>query len=287
MAQIFAIDNTALSMYKSCPEKYRLGILEGYRPNAISAPLSFGSAWNDCTEELEKNGLPSAIRKAYTFPLTFGGDNRRTRWTLIRGLVWYHETYKNDIFKTLILPNGKPALELTFRVELPVELKSASGVPVYYTGHIDRVVTYMGQVYAFEKKHTVSYLTDNYFARYEFSAQIMGYVFALNSLHQLEAAGAVIDSVSFAVNSVKTGRKVVQRAMEHVPEWLADTFYWIAQLDNSLYTGYWPRNTESCNMYSGCQFREVCYRRPGARQAVLEADFHVEKWDPAAVRGDE
>ena len=45
-------------------------------------------------------------------------DTSRTKETLVRSVVWYLDEYKDDPLKTAMLPDGKPAVELSFM--LPV-----------------------------------------------------------------------------------------------------------------------------------------------------------------------
>jgi hypothetical protein len=45
-------------------------------------------------------------------------DTSRTKETLVRSVVWYCDEYKDDPLRTAMLPNGKPAVELSFM--LPV-----------------------------------------------------------------------------------------------------------------------------------------------------------------------
>lgn len=291
---MIAIDNTALAMYKDCPKKYQLGILRGYRPKSTSAPLSFGIAIHNVLELFDaqtalgidrETALAAAIRRSFELSTEgFGTDSRRTRVTLIRALVWYEQTYRNDPMQTVVLPNGKPAVELSFRVELPVDI---DGSPVIYSGHIDKLVRYNGQIFAVERKHTVSTLGDYYYARYVFSSQISGYVLAVRTAYGENIGGAIIDAVQLGESFCRFGRRVAHRVPEHIDEWLNDTIYWIDRLATSLRDGRWPHNTEACMKYGGCQFREVCFSNPAVRQAILNADFRIEHWDPLRIRGEE
>lgn len=294
----FIIDNTSLAMFKECPKKYQLGILLGYRPKSSAPPLTFGKAYHDALEVFRRekargmshdDSIAKALRKAldasYADP-SFTLFTNRSRITLCRAIVWYADQYKNDVMKTLVLPNGKPAVELSFRVELPFSFHG-SDAPVYYCGHVDEVAEYSDKLYAVEHKHTVGSMYDSYWDRYTFSSQISGYVMALKINFNLEVAGALIDATQVGVNFARFGRRIAHRVETHQQEWIVDLSYWMSQLDLCIRSDRFPHNTESCTKYGGCQFREVCFSSPLVRQAILDSHFKIEKWNPLKPRGEE
>jgi hypothetical protein len=294
----FIIDNTSLAIFKECPRKYYYGILQGYRPLSAAPPLTFGKVYHDALETYDRSkakgkshdeSIADAIRVAYSSSdgdATFTLDSRRSRNSLIRAIVWYAEQYQNDIMETIILPNGKPAVELSFRVELPFAF-SSSDDPVFYCGHIDRVVKYNERLYACEHKHTVSAFYDSYWDRYTFGSQISGYVMALKVDFQLEVAGALIDATQVGATFARFGRRIAHRVELHQQEWITDLSYWMSQLDLCIRSDRFPHNTESCSKYGGCQFKEVCFASPLVRDSILSSHFKVEKWNPLKPRGEE
>jgi len=177
-------------------------------------------------------------------------------------------------------------LELSFRVELPFNF-SHSQDPVIYCGHIDKIADYQGRLYAVERKHTVSALSEHYWDRYVFSSQIAGYVMAAKASFSTPIGGAIIDSTQIGVTFARFGRRIVNRTEQLQQEWLLDLHYWLSLLDQSFSSDRWPRNSESCSKYGGCQFRRVCFASPLVRDVVLRDEFRVERWNPLKPRGDE
>lgn len=293
------IDNTALSIFKECPQKYFLAIEKGYRQKSKAPPLLFGGIYHELLElydRLKTTELPNdlvmrlLVRKALHLgqelaPLQ---DDKRNMVSLLRAIIWYDMAYATDPMKTVILPDGRPAVELSFRLNFPLQLhnwESGEMEDVIYCGHIDKIVEYNGQILAMEHKHTVSTLGDYYYDRYTFSSQISGYVLAIRVLWGLDAVGAVIDSTAIGTTFARFGRRNATRVADHLQEWVEDTSYWITQVYEAKKNAHFPRNTESCSKYSGCQFRDVCFSRPSVREAVLKADFKVDRWDPMKPRG--
>lgn len=303
------IDNTSISVFKECPKKWHYGMQKGLRPLGTAAPLVFGGAWHTCLEHFDiqlskgltrDEALISSIRQAFiesSTPEFLQGtheDSSRSRETLVRGLVWYEENYRNEVagdMNTFILPNGKPAIELTFAFELPHEfLNPETGLyePCIYTGHIDKIVTYQGRLFPMERKHTTSSLYDHYWNRYINSAQIDGYIMACKVNWNLEdVGGGIIDATQFGATFSRFGRRVVNRTPERTNQWLLETLYWLTQMDNSIKSNYFPRNTESCNKYSGCQFYQICFASPALAESLERDHYRVEKWDPTKIRGEE
>lgn len=291
---VFIVDHSSLAMFKECPQKYKYAIVDGYRLNTAAPALVFGSAIHDGLEiferELIKTGdrdtaLRLAIRSALRFDLP-PGDTARTRETLIRSLVWYEEHYRHDAATTHILPNGKPAVELSFRVELPFTF-SHSDSPVLYCGHIDKIVNYQDRLFAMEHKTTKSALSEFYWLRYMFSSQISGYNLACELSFNAEIGGAIVDSLQVGVNFTRFGRRIAARTKAHQQEWLLDMHYWLEQLNAAFSSDRWAHNHESCSKFGGCQFRDVCFASPLVRDSHLRTHYRVERWDPLRPRGEE
>lgn len=291
---VFVVDHTSLAMFKECPQKYYLGIVCGYRLNTAAPPLVFGSAYHEGLEVFDREiakgrsrdeALIASIRAALKFSLP-PGDSSRTRETLIRALVWHEENYRHDVAELHILPDGKPAVELSFRIELPFHFHGSDS-PVLYCGHIDKIVNYQGRLFAMEHKHTKSGLSDFYWLRYTFSSQISGYHLACETNFSTEIGGAIIDATQVGATFARFGRRIVSRVKAHQQEWLLDTHYWLEQLNGSFLTDRWPHNHESCSKYGGCQFRDVCFASPLVRDSHLRTHYRVERWDPLKNRGDE
>lgn len=289
----FAIDNTSVSTFKDCPQKYFLSIISGWRAPGAAPPLAFGGAYHDCLERyddllakgvVKAQALRDTIRHAFTFE-ELGDDERRTRLTLVRSLVWYAEQYSSDVLSTHRFANGRVGLEMSFSFELPWKV-SGTNDSFIYSGHIDKLALYSGDLYAVERKHTISTLNDQFFSRYTFSGQTCGYVYAGKVVFDIPVAGAIIEATQVATNYSRFGRLVVHRINSHLEEWLQDLNYWTRQMEYCATHNYWPRNTESCSKYNGCQFRKVCGKDPAVRELVLASEFVKRHWNPLETRGD-
>lgn len=294
----FAFDNTSLSIYKECPRKYKLAILDGWAPKTKAPPLLFGGWMHGAQEvydrELVKHSSHEiALREAVRFALiatvhreddgTFtpwvSDDPNRSRLTLVRSIVWYCEHFKEDSLKTLILPSGQPALELSFRMALPTHQE------FYYCGHIDKIATYGPHgIFIQERKHTKTTIGSYYFEKYNPNSQISGYVLAAQTLSQTHVEGSVIDAIQVGATFSRPARGIERRTPAMLEEWMDDTIIWIERIHAATLSQSFPMNTESCHKYRGCQFRGVCSHSASVRDMILQTDFSKRFWDPLKVR---
>lgn len=318
-----AWDHTSMELFKTCPRKYQLAILEGWIPKKTAAPLVFGGLLHRYLEAYDRRrvsgephdaallavvtqamqetcrrvkGLllpdgeirevPEGTPEAQDYIIFWSGDNNRTRLTLIRSIIWYTEQFSiNEPLRTVELSNGTPALEISFRFLLP--LRSPDGDPFIYCGHIDKICEFGGELFIQERKHTVTTLGSYYFDRYSIDAQTSGYLTAARVLINQPIAGIIVDACQIAVSFTRVHRHMAPRSPAQLEEWLSNMQEWL--LLAMYYAGRygakpWPLNEASCHKYSGCQFRGVCSRDPSVRDMLLEQNFQRKRWNPLEIR---
>lgn len=302
-----AWDHTSLSILKECPRKYQLAIIEGWRPKTTAAPLAFGSLMHAVLEEYDRlqHRSPDASRDTlmsrtvrYALEITTlrneddtikaffsTTDSKRSRYNLVRAIVWYIDKFHDERLCTASLPNGSPALELSFRISLP--FTTPDGTPYIYCGHIDKIGELSENLFVVERKHTTTTLSSYYFDRFSPSNQVTGYIFAANVMMQRPVNGALVDAMQIAEGFSRVLRAPITRTQEQVNEWLLNLGYWLRQARHYSEQDYFPMNEESCHKFSGCQFRGICRLAPGARQVFLQSNFNKEPWDPLKTRGEE
>ena len=292
----FAWDSTSLGTFKECPRKYYYQHLEGWRK--IGRPkvdLEFGLIYHAALETYDKrrasgNTHAESVRAAVHFTLhsTWNGlrgapmefeDTIKTRFTLLRSVVWYLEQFENDPCETVILADGRPAVELSFR--LPVD----NGLVL--CGHLDRVVDFQGSKYVIDRKTTKTTISSYYFDRYAPDNQMSLYTLAGRIILSSPVRGVIIDAVQIAVGFTRFERGFVSRSEGELEEWLSQAYAWIASaqaMSEKPVAESFPMNDKSCHNYGGCPFRSVCASDPRTREAVLESEYRREYWNPLKVR---
>lgn len=205
----------------------------------------------------------------------------RTRYHLVRALVWYFEQYRYDPMPVHRLADGRPAVEHSFRVGTGRSL--SSGHELLVAGHLDKVVKMNGQLFVTDVKTTKS-LTRSWFQGFDLSHQMTGYTFGGSiALHE-KIGGVWIDGIALQVGGVKFGRAPTYRTPSQMGEYLDLLEHIGEQAERAFEYDYYPMNTAACMF---CEFKPVCRQPPEARRQHLMMLFRQEPgpgWNPLRSR---
>lgn len=297
----YAWDSTSLGYLKECPRKYYYTIVEGWRGKGSSVHLEFGGLYHKALEvydafraegrshdEALELVTTNALEQSWPWPFDHA---TKTRFNLIRSIVWYLDQFEADPARTVQLADGKPAVELSFRFELDRYPEwddgtgpQDTGQPYILCGHLDRLVDYSGGYYVMDRKTTGSTLGGYYFDGYNPDNQMSLYSIAGRLVYNTPVRGVIIDAAQVAVGFTRFDRGFSHRTEAQQEEWLKDLGYWLDQAERYAGDNYWPMNDKSCHNYGGCPFRKVCSKDPAVRQTFLESDFEKRPWNPLEVR---
>jgi PD-(D/E)XK nuclease superfamily len=306
----YAFDSTSLGWWKECPKKYEYSMIHGYTTKSEQVNLLFGIWFHTALETYYKyrqerqiltdgkflkeqmshdEALQLVIHDAlcntyyrevdghpYTGP--WQSDHAtKTRETLIRSVIWYLDEFgQGDPCKTIILHNGKPAVELSFQLDI--------GNDLVLCGHLDRLVSFAGENYILDHKTSSSTITNYYFEQYKPDNQMSLYTLAAQSIYKVPAKGVMIDAVQIAVGFSRTTRGFTYRTPAELEEWLNETRLIIEDIHRDARRGYFAHNDKSCHKYGGCPFRKVCGSDPSVREAILKSEYNVKPWNPLQSR---
>jgi hypothetical protein len=286
----YAWDSTSLTLFKECPRKYYYSIAQGYATREQSVHLTFGIYLHKYYERYHyhraadfshEDALHMVVTQAMKETGDFKSDDKyKNRETLIRTIVWYLEEFKDDPARTVILHNGKPAVELSFRFEIP------EAPDFLYCGHMDRIAEFGGQRFVFDYKSTKRALYNEYFAQFTPHNQMTGYTLGGKITFHEPVEGVIIDAAQVGVNFSRFSRGTAPRDEGTLEEWLTQTAYWVKLAASYAEADFWPLNESSCDKYFGCPFRPVCSKSPRQREVWLKADYVHRLWDPLQIRGD-
>jgi len=295
-----AWDSTSVGTFKECPRKYQLNILFGWVPREESVHLTFGLAYHSSLEAYDRaktlgadhqQAMRFALRHALTVTWNsvlkrpwFSDHKYKNRFTLVRSVIWYLNKFKDDPLETVILRNGKPALELSWRLELGT--KTPTGENLILCGHIDRLAHFQGHTWISDRKTTYHTISDDFFTRYSPDNQFSTYSYAGQIIYETPIKGIIADVAQILVEGTRFHRGFVPRTPDQLSEWRHDLDWWLAQALHCAETGYWPQNDKSCALYGGCPYRQICGKSPSVRLDWLKAGFVRRKWDPLQARGD-
>ncbi len=312
-----AWDSTCLGALKQCPQYYKYTIIDGYVAKDENIHLRFGGEYHFAIQDFENfraNGLQfeDALRETIRLLLqrikdwdpdtgTKAGTYKNPR-TLLQLVVDYFDNYREDAAKTIILENGRPAVELSFKFELdfgPVgtydamidgKLVTLPQQNYLLCGHLDRVVDINENIMVIDHKTTTSSLGDYWFKGFAPNNQMTLYTFAGKVVMDMEVKGIIIEGAQIGLEQFTTKfvRGFTYRSDDLIDEWLVDLEYWLNAAEAFANADHWPQNDQSCGMYGGCRFRDVCSKNPSVREHYLKSDFiqlpEDERWNPLKAR---
>lgn len=240
--------------------------------NLVAAQFAAFLAWRapHDAEKLDKRGSSTGKSLAHaTYAIeafSYFWEQELSEWEVVR------------------LPNGRPATELAFAVNMQQQ-----PVPMYHFGHIDTVLQHKatGRLAVWEGKTTTFEEVDE--AEFANSSQALGYSVVVDKLAEVLGANGTEYEVMYIIYSSKGkkftllpfGKTRTQRA-----EWLQDTLLDHANIATYQRIGFYPKRGESCvNKYGRkCQWFGSCHMQndslfPGVHPPVLEDVDSVESLD--------
>ena len=291
-------DSTSLGLLKECARKYELAIVRGWRSRSAAVDLDFGIFLHSAREryyharaegashdEAQRKGLDWLLTATWNEELNrpWTGDQYKNRFTLARTYVWYTEQWgaRPDPLEQVMLANGRPAVEVSFRFELPYG--PGTGEKYSLCGHLDRLVRFNGGLWVSDLKSTRHTLDASYFQQFSPDNQMSLYSLAGQVVCGERTSGIIIDAAQVAVGFSRFARGLVQRTEAQLEEWLRGLEVLLRQAEQYARANFWPQNDKACFR---CQFRPICGKTPHVREQWLKADYERRTWDPLQVRGD-
>jgi hypothetical protein len=267
--------SSTLGLAKECKRKYYYAQILGYRGVGANPHLIFGAHYAKALERYHRyratdnqdhqTCIRAVVDELLVDTLEWHSEHHfKNRDTLLRSVVWYLEEFKDDPCETIVLADGKPAVELTFTFQVTDD--------IWLAGHLDRLVRYAGDCYVQDQKTTGSTLGAYYFNRYNPDNQVSLYSIAADVIYKTPVAGVMIDAAQIAVGFTRFARGLIPRTKDQQTEWLADAVYHIKETWRAAEAGY-PMNDKACQLYGGCEFLEVCSKSPRVREDYLRGGF--------------
>lgn len=291
----FAWDATSVELAQTCLRKYYYTMVLGIQPKTLSVHLLFGAIYATALEHFYKyrfegDSIEDALRKVVrealieswdfenNLPKVFD-DTKKTRFNLIRTIVWYIEQFAVETKDGLItyeLDNGKPAVELSFALEIENDL--------ILCGHLDRVSKMGDRLYIVDQKTTGGTVGTYYFNTFDLSNQMSQYTFAGKAILNIPVSGVIIDAAQIAVNFTRFERGITTRSKSQLREWHENTLDTISRAQEATRRGKFPMNLTACGNYGGCPFRGLCSQSPEVRDNYIKSDYTSHNWDPIERR---
>jgi hypothetical protein len=276
---------SSLDTLQQCGRKYYYEYIVGYRGKDTPAQ-AFGKYFHRSIEEYDTKRLEGwplndcihhTAEVALRISKGWASDEReRNRFTLLRSVVWYAEKWKNTDLRPLVFASGKPAIEVSFKLALP--LVNPDGEYYLLNGYIDVLAEYHGEVLVVDRKTTARTINDYYWDNFDNANQPSAYIVAAQSLMPGKTFhGMLIDAAQTGVTFTEFYRNTTTRNPDRIEDWVHNTVWWIRQAEQYATSNYWPQNQASCNNFGGCPFRSICAMSPAARTPFLRSQFTIKR----------
>lgn len=285
-------DNSSLALLRTCPRKYYYALVLGLRPKGDNPHLTFGVYYHGALEHHDRlvlqgvnvhDRIRQVIHKLLKDSWGWNSDHKlKNREHLVRAVLGYMDHFKFDATKTVMLANGKAAVELSFRFEL--EITNPWGDPYGLCGHLDRIAEADNQLFVLDRKTTQKAFQNEYIDKYKPSGQMLQYTSGAKVSFNPDIQGVIIDACYLATNLDEYGRFKAGYTEDQLNEWLDNTKFYIKMAEHYHANNIWPQNFEACHVYNGCQFRKICGKDPKVRSVFMKADFVIERWEPLKTR---
>lgn len=295
LLQIY-LDSTSLGEFKICPRRYYYSIVYGFQPRSESVHLTFGILLHEAVEkywifrlkhqmahrDAQMEVVQHIMASTWSEGRPWQSDSKwKNRFTLVRTVVWYLDTYQNDPIKTIYIgSNDNVAVELPFKMETGYHALTVNE-PFTLCGRLDRIGELNDVRYITDVKSTQHTLDENYYKQFNPNNQFTIYTIAAKTVYGTLVDGIIVDACQVAQSFSRFDRNIVQRTESQLNAWHHDLGYHLNNLEHCAANDDWPMNDNVCGMYGGCPFRGVCSGvSETSKRFTLRTEFKRRVWDP-------
>lgn len=286
------LSHSSLDTWRRCPRAHQLNKLTNLR-GGDTVHTAYGKMFGVGLQTLFETGgnIELAMGRAFlewTLPFNTDDTKKKTAWDGLFGLfLFYRDHFKGLMsdYEVFILPNGKPAAELGFEIDL--------GNGWRYVGFVDLVVRHKrtGMLTVFEVKTTTA--VTGIYEMFANSFQGTGYGIVLDAIDRmLGLNGANFEVVYLVLRSQKS-----EHPLEVIPfkKPFTDRLQWLTQVATEVavmelhqsVSDTWPLNGSQCWSFGrACEHFGACKKStahqvrppiPGAKEPEYDFHFKIEE----------
>jgi hypothetical protein len=268
MSQQYRLSATSIAAFKTCPVKFRLGFIEGLKPDKDTESQRMGTNWHKLHElagavkgdEAAKiDAVITHLNDAYrTPPISVTPfDWEVEREVLFQSFIGYLWRWTNDPVEILAseIPFELPLMSPKVNLPLPTS-------DVVRVGKIDHIVRWQGAVCNLERKSTSRSITSDsdYWDKAKKDTQVSMYALAFKDIH---AAGGFSH---LAPLPLKEGE-----AMPRIGNTLFDVWHKPTIKPSSI-TQAETAEFIKTDMYCGRKFTVTCVEKVGSGEIAATVD---------------
>lgn len=306
------INASSLSIIQSCMRKAEYALHRDLRSELGSPATTFGSAIHKALETFytaprEQRILPPNFRKEMEMmvggeiphensfllyratrdfirmasPLSnLPADDKRSIESGVWSLSHYFETYIDDPYEVMQDSQGKYMTELT----LQTILISRPELTIYIFGTIDVILKSLTNLQILVTDHkTSSMVGKDFYNRLKPNHQYTGYIYLVQQCLGLSTDKFMVNCIQVKPKP-KTARgtrpdfprQITTRSPEDITEFKACVEFYVEQYLKSMDSGVWPQGSpDSCSMYGGCQYLDICSSPHAIRQNIIDSRYNT------------
>jgi hypothetical protein len=188
-------------------------------------------------------------------------DEVRTLARMEKAVKGYTERWADDGVEVV-----RPADEETLIIPLDVERGWNVAVKC------DKIIKWAGTYRVMEHK-TTSQLTANTINRYDPNIQIKAYIWAMRKLDLVPGviAGAMVDIMCINTRKLDYARDTISMSKAQEVEFEEAMKDICADIEQADSRSYFRPNWTQCDMYGGCEYRNVCKTSPEFRESAIDS----------------
>jgi len=297
------VDNTMLSAFDSCPQKFFNEFVLKLAARGESPDLHAGGCFAKALE-VTRNGvyaqgkkLNEALADAWVAFNEEWGDyeppdgHQKSREAMFFAVIEYFTEYPphTDALQPLILHDGRPAVEFTFALPTQV-LHPDTGAPILYSGRFDMLGIFNDQLCICDEK-TAKQLGPSWIYQWGMRGQFIGYTFAARQ-YGFDVTHALIRGVGiYRTEPLIRFAQVFEQYPQHVIDrWWLNVHSKLHQMVGHYKSmrdraqsqqhahDFWPMSFgDGCTSYGNCMFQGMCRAQD---QSAWYSDFSYRSWDP-------
>ena len=289
------LDSTKITSFMTCPRKFFFEYILGWRSEMPNNHLHFGTCFHLGMEHILKNGLTTEAAEQATIifldayrketpPDQDEVYHPKTPTMAYSAYMEYVRVYRNDRFELLLS-------------EIAGALTIDAGVDIYF--RMDAILrNEAGRIVGMD--HKTSSTAPGYFRKlwhddFDLSFQMHTYQALLNACYgQDENEGVIVNGVFLLKKSAIDFERInFRKSPDMLNAWAWEASLMVAMIranieramncsdDDTVFRAF-PRNTQSCTKYGGCQFKGFClgWANPLRRVEEPPVGWKVEFWDP-------
>lgn len=295
------VDATMMTTYRSCPRKFLLEFVCGFRPSGLSIDLHAGACFANTLELVgqlvwrDGKSLTDALVLAHAaFWQNWGDfqipDYKKTAkrpdrvWAAVEAYFkqWPPHT---DHITPYIAADGKPTFEYTFAVPLEPTAdteedgcfpKHPSGQPFLYSGRFDMLGQMNGRPIIRDEK-TSKGIGDKWSEQWDLRSQFIGYTWACQQCG-IPVEEVAVRGIAILVGDIKLTEAIKPYNAHLVRKWHEQLRRDLWRLRRAWDSGYFDYNfADACTAYGNCAFMTPCGST--TPESWLN-NYEVRRWDP-------